>query len=452
MERHDIQMVNPMNNAEKKRHDQFKNRIITIVSVLMALSGAASFFMPIITFELDKIHYTLNSLQVVTGYLSIEGTSFTMPLIAKIAMAAAPLAFIVGCGLLLFKKASLASISFVLAATAPLVFMMSGNSTSATFIDLGASSVEISFHLAFSIMLVFGLLCAILSIMTKGIDCLAEAIFKVSACMSVGAVVIISVYMVVSGTPALSEIGLGNFLFGTDWNPTNGKYGILYMIFTSVLGTLGAIIIGVPIGIFTAIFLAELAPRRIAGIVRPAVELLAGIPSVIYGFFGMMIIVPAIKYLFPNTFGDSLLAMILILSIMVLPTIINVSETSIRAVPISYKEASLALGNTHIGTIFKVMIPAAKSGILSGVILGVGRAIGETMAVIMVCGNVVQFPKLLQSVRPLTAGVVMEMSYSYGLHRQALLSIGLILFVFIMIVNISFTWISKRGVQIDGKE
>ena len=275
-----------------------------------------------------------------------------------------------------------------------------------------------AYHTSLAVMLAAGLLAAVLSMTTQGVDRLAEAVFLVFACMSVGAVVIITVYMIAAGAPAIAEIGLGEFLFGTNWAPSAGDYGILYMILTSVL----------------------------------AVELLAGIPSVIYGFFGMIVIVPAIKAVFPNTFGDSLLAMILILAIMVLPTIVNVSETALRAVPASYKEASLALGNTHVGTIFQVMVPAAKSGILAGVILGVGRAIGETLAVIMVCGNVVQFPQLLSSVRPLTAGVVLEMSYSYGLHRQALFSIGLVLFVFIMIVNISFTMISKRGVKIDGRE
>ena len=309
-----------------------------------------------------------------------------------------------------------------------------------------------AYHTSLAVMLAAGLLAAVLSMTTQGVDRLAEAVFLVFACMSVGAVVIITVYMIAAGAPAIAEIGLGEFLFGTNWAPSAGDYGILYMILTSVLGTLGAILLGVPIGLLTAIFLAELAPRPLAAVVRPAVELLAGIPSVIYGFFGMIVIVPAIKAVFPNTFGDSLLAMILILAIMVLPTIVNVSETALRAVPASYKEASLALGNTHVGTIFQVMVPAAKSGILAGVILGVGRAIGETMAVIMVCGNVVQFPQLLSSVRPLTAGVVLEMSYSYGLHRQALFSIGLVLFVFIMIVNISFTMISKRGVKIDGRE
>ena len=301
-------------------------------------------------------------------------------------------------------------------------------------------------------MLAALLLAAVLAMWAKGGEKLAESIFLVFACLSVGSVVIITVYMIAAGAPALSEIGLGNFLFGTEWVPSDGKYGIAYMILSSIVGMLGAILIGVPIGLLTAVFLAELAPRRLAGIVRPAVELLAGIPSVIYGFFGMMIIVPAIRRVFPSSFGDSLLAMVLILAIMVLPTIISVSETALRAVPGAYREASLALGNTRVGTIFGVTVPAAKSGILAGVILGVGRAIGETMAVVMVCGNVVQFPQLLNSVRPLTSGVVLEMSYSYGLHRQALFSIGLILFIFIMIVNIAFTIISRRGVQISGKE
>ena len=287
---------------------------------------------------------------------------------------------------------------------------------------------------------------------TKGGEKLAEAVFLVFACMSVGSVILITVYMLTSGAPAIAEVGLFQFLFGTEWNPNRDVYGIGYMLLASIAGMAGAILIGVPIGLLTAIFLAELAPRRLAGVVRPAVELLAGIPSVIYGFFGMIVLVPFIRKVFPTSFGDSLLAMILILAIMVLPTIISVSETALRSVPASYKEASLALGNTHIGTIFKVLVPAAKSGILAGVILGVGRAVGETMAVVMVCGNKVQFPQLLKSVRPLTSGVVLEMSYASGLHRQALFSIGLVLFVFIMIVNISFTMLSKRGVQISGKE
>ncbi|HIW74785.1 MAG TPA: phosphate ABC transporter permease subunit PstC [Firmicutes bacterium] len=441
-----------MNNEKKRRHAERRRLCFSIAAAVIALAGAALFFLPFVTFRLGKMNYTFTSLQVVTGYINVNGTAVSLPVIAKIAAAVCPPAFLAGGVLILLKKPRSAAGCFMLAAIAPLAVMMTGNSASSTFLDLGVSRVEMSYHAAMAGMLAAGLLAAVLSMATKGADRLAESVFLVFACMSVGAVAIITIYMIAAGTPAIAEIGLGNFLFGTEWAPSSGKYGILYMILTSVFGTLGAILIGVPVGLFTAIFLAELAPRRLAAVVRPAVELLAGIPSVIYGFFGMIIIIPAIQAVFPNTFGYSLLAMILILAIMVLPTIVNVSETALRAVPVSYKEASLALGNTHIGTIFKVLVPAAKSGILAGVILGVGRAIGETMAVIMVCGNVVQFPQLLQSVRPLTAGVVLEMSYSYGLHRQALFSIGLVLFVFIMIVNISFTMISRRGVKIDGRE
>ena len=207
--------------------------------------------------------------------------------------------------------------------------------------------------------------------------------------------------------------------------------------------------IGVPVGILTAVFLSETASPRLAMLVRPAVELLAGIPSVIYGFFGMLVVVPVIRNMFPeHTIGDSLLAVILILAVMILPTIVSVTETSLRAVPRAYREASLALGATQTETIFKVTLPAAKSGILAGVILGVGRAIGETMAVIMVAGNVANMPSLLGTVRLLTTGIAMEMSYASGLHREALFAIGLVLFVFIMIVNLLFNYISKKGVQI----
>ena len=242
------------------------------------------------------------------------------------------------------------------------------------------------------------------------------------------------------------EKGVFKFLFGTTWDASTNQFGILPLILASICGTVGAIIIGVPIGILTAVFLTEIARPRVAKIIHPAIELLAGIPSVVYGFFGMLVIVPAIRAMFPGqTIGDSLLAAIIILAIMVIPTIVNVTENALRAVPKSYREASLGLGATPIRTIFKVTIPAARSGILSGVILGVGRAIGETMAVIMVAGNVANMPTLLGTTRFLTTGIAMEMSYASGLHRQALFAIGLVLFIFIMIVNISFTIISRKG-------
>lgn len=250
----------------------------------------------------------------------------------------------------------------------------------------------------------------------------------------------------------MAEIGVFKFLFGTTWDASTNQFGILPLILASICGTVGAIIIGVPIGILTAVFLTEIARPRVAKIIHPAIELLAGIPSVVYGFFGMLVIVPAIRAMFPGkTIGDSLLAAIIILAIMVIPTIVNVTENALRAVPKSYREASLGLGATPIRTIFKVTIPAARSGILSGVILGVGRAIGETMAVIMVAGNVANMPTLLGTTRFLTTGIAMEMSYASGLHRQALFAIGLVLFIFIMIVNISFTIISRKGAKVNVK-
>lgn len=441
-----------MSNDRARARRRIQRRVVTGTLLLVSAALIAQFFFPFVTFRPDDMGYTFTSLQVVSSFLRFEDSVIAVPLVGKIAVALIPLLAAAGAVLILLKKAAASATCYILGALMSLGSMMVCNSMSATFMKAGASMISTGFHWPLAFCLLLGILAAVLAMATRGGEKLAESVFLVFACISVGSVAIITIYMIYAGVPAIREIGLGNFLFGTEWVPNQGKYGILYMILASVFGMLGAILIGVPVGLLTAIFLAELAPRRLGNVVRPAVELLAGIPSVIYGFFGMMIIVPFIRKIFPSSIGDSLLAMILILTIMVLPTIINVSETALRSVPLAYKEASLALGNTHVGTIFKVMVPAAKSGILAGVILGVGRAIGETMAVIMVCGNTVNFPELLKSVRPLTTGVVLELSYSSGLHRQALFSIGLVLFVFIMIVNISFTVLSKRGVKIDGKE
>lgn len=441
-----------MSNDKRRRRQARRRAILTCLLAVMTALLAVQFFFPFVTFRPDRMDYTFTSLQMVNSRMTLYGTVIVMPLLAKIAVILPPVLAVLGLALFFSRKQSAAAACYLLTALSSLAAMMSANALSSAFISAGASTIETGFHVSLAAVLGLGILAAVLTMWSKGMEKLAEAVFRVFACMSVGAVATITVYMIVSGAPAIAEIGLGDFLFGDEWRPTMGLYGIRNMILASVFGMLGAILIGIPIGLLTAVFLAELAPPPLARIVRPAVELLSGIPSVIYGFFGMMVIVPLIRGLFPSSIGDSLLAMILILAIMVLPTIIRVSETALRAVPASYKEASLALGNTHIGTIFSVLVPSARSGILAGVILGVGRAIGETMAVIMVCGNVVNFPKLLGTVRPLTTGVVLELNYSYGLHRQALFSIGLVLFVFIMIVNISFTILSKRGVRIDGKE
>ncbi|WP_459195445.1 phosphate ABC transporter permease subunit PstC [Wukongibacter baidiensis] len=272
-----------------------------------------------------------------------------------------------------------------------------------------------------------------------------EKLFLICACVAILSVVIITLFIFIKGGPAIFKIGLVDFLFGKEWMPEADIFGIFPMIVASIYATLGAIILGVPIGILTAVFLAEIAPDWLAKIIRPAVELLAGIPSVVYGFFGLVVIVPIIDDVWGGG-GNSLLAAIIILSIMILPTVVNISETSIRAVPKEYKQGSLALGASHIQTIFKVIIPAAKSGILAAVVLGIGRAIGETMAVILVAGNTSLIPSsLLDRVRPMTANIAIEMGYAFGLHQEALFATGVILFIFIMILNIFLNVVTHKA-------
>ncbi|HOA96652.1 MAG TPA: phosphate ABC transporter permease subunit PstC [Acetivibrio saccincola] len=273
-----------------------------------------------------------------------------------------------------------------------------------------------------------------------------ENIFLLCACISVISVAIIIIYIFLKGTPAILDIGFADFLFGRSWAPLQGEFGIFPMIITSILGTLGAIITGVTIGLFTAIFMAELAPPRLAKIFKFAVELLAGIPSVVYGFFGLLVIVPMI-HKFLGGGGNSLLAVIIILSMMILPTLISISEVALRSVPKEYKEGSLALGASHIETIFKVLIPASKSGIMAAIVLAIGRAVGETMAVILVAGNSPVMPSSLKDpVRTLTANIAIEMGYASGLHEGALFATGVVLFVFILFLNIVLNTVIKRRV------
>ena len=259
-------------------------------------------------------------------------------------------------------------------------------------------------------------------------------------------VLFISVYLIISGIPAIREIGLIDVLFGTEWASTAAepKFGILPFILTSIYGTAGAIVLGVPVGFMTAVFLAKVAPPRLAAVVRPAVDLLAGIPSVVYGLIGMMVLVPAVRVAFNLPDGASLFCAIIVLAVMILPSIISVSETALKAVPKEYEEASLALGATHIETVFRVSVPAASSGIAASIVLGIGRAIGEAMAIIMVAGNVANMPGLFKSVRFLTTAVASEMSYASGLQRQALFSIALVLFLFIMLINVVLNTLLKR--------
>ena len=272
-------------------------------------------------------------------------------------------------------------------------------------------------------------------------------VFLLFGVVTIGFVLLISIYLIAAGLPAIREIGLVDFLFGKTWASTAAepKFGILPFILTSIYGTAGAILIGVPVGFMTAVFLAKVAPRSLAGLVRPAVDLLAGIPSVVYGLVGMIILVPTIRTAFGLADGACLLAAIVVLAIMILPSIISVSETALNAVPKEYEEASLALGATEIKTYFRVSVPAAKSGIAASIVLGIGRAIGEAMAVMMVAGNVANMPSLFQSVRFLTTAVASEMSYSSGLQRQALFSIALVLFLFIMLINVTLNALLKRN-------
>ena len=274
-----------------------------------------------------------------------------------------------------------------------------------------------------------------------------HGLFFLCGFVAVAFVLVITVYLVISGLPAIREVGLVDFLFGTTWdsdNKTNPQYGILPFILTSIYGTAGAIVLGVPVGFMTAVFLAKVAPQKLATAVRTAVDLLAGIPSVVYGLIGMMVLVPAVRKLFNLPDGASLFCAIIVLAIMILPSIISVSETALKAVPKEYEEASLALGATHIETIFRVSVPAASSGIAASIVLGIGRAIGEAMAVIMVAGNVANMPTLFSSVRFLTTAVASEMSYASGLQRQALFSIALVLFLFIMLINVVLNSLLKR--------
>ena len=287
------------------------------------------------------------------------------------------------------------------------------------------------------------------------VETIAKVIFLVCAAVAIVAVLSITVYMFAKGTPALAKVGVIDLLFGTVWQPTAAtpSYGILYIILTSIIGTAVAILIGVPI--LTAVFITEVANKKLAAIVQPAVELLAAIPSVIYGLLGLMVLNPLMYRLEKRVFagstthqftgGSNLLSAIIVLAIMILPTVINISVSSIRAVPGHLKSASLALGATHIQTIFKVMIPAARSGIMTGVVLGIGRALGEAMAINMVAGGSVNLPFPFNSVRFLTTQIVSEMSYAEGLHREVLFTVGLVLFIFIMIINLVLAQVEKKG-------
>ena len=280
--------------------------------------------------------------------------------------------------------------------------------------------------------------------MQKVKEGIMHALFLICACVSILAVVLICVYLFASGVPAIGEIGVTDFLFGTKWKPSSGYYGIFPMIIGSILVTGIAVVIGVPIGILCAVFMSHYCPKKLYRFVKPAINLLAGIPSIVYGFFGLVVIVPIMKELFGGS-GKSLLTAGILLGIMILPTVIKTTEASLDAVPKSDYGGALALGATHERSVFFASLPAAKSGILAAIILGVGRAIGETMAVILVAGNQTVIPKSITSgIRTLTSNIVMEMGYAGGLHREALIATGVVLFVFILIINLCFSALKRR--------
>ena len=271
-----------------------------------------------------------------------------------------------------------------------------------------------------------------------------ETVFMLCACVSILSVALICIFLFANGIPAMTKIGFFDFIFGRKWKPSNEIFGIFPMIIGSIYITAGAIIIGVPIGILTAVFLARFCPEKLYKIIKPAVDLLAGIPSVVYGFFGLCVIVPFVRNNIGGD-GNSILTASILLGFMILPTIINVSESSIRAVPEKYYQGALALGATHERSVFCTVVPAAKSGIMAGIVLGIGRAIGETMAVIMVAGNQARMPKgILEGIRTMTSNIVMEMGYATDLHREALIATGVVLFVFILIINTLFSILKNR--------
>ena len=273
-----------------------------------------------------------------------------------------------------------------------------------------------------------------------------QVVFALCACVSILAVILICVFLFANGVPGIAKIGPLSFFTGTTWKPGNNKFGILPMILGSIYVTGGAVLIGVPIGVLTATYMAKFCNTRVYKVMKPATELLAGIPSVVYGFFGIKVLVPMVRQVFGGD-GSSILTASILLGVMILPTIIGVIEPAIRAVPESYYEGALALGATHERSIFSVMLPAAKSGILAGIILGIGRAMGETMAVVMVCGNQPRLPAgILKGARTLTANIVIDMGYATGLHREALIATGVVLFVFILLINLSFSVLKRRKV------
>lgn len=401
------------------------------------------FFLPFCRLQYENRNFTLSAWELLAADLNTGKGMIAPPVLTRALSLLIPASGLLSL-VLLFRKKSLgyaagmlSGCGIVLLLFGSLFFWKVGGGVAAGVLPLYGMAILLLVLLAGSFA---GFACWDAERLSKTVFLL----FSLAALLSLAAIV---GFMLAMGVPAIAKIGLVNFLFSAKWSPTAGtpSYGIGAMVLTTLYATAGAALLAAPVGVLTAVFLAELAPRPLSRMVRPAIDLLAGIPSVIFGFFGMMAVVPFVRDVFHAPVGDGLLSVILILAMMILPTVISLSETSLRAVPRAYQEASLGLGATKMQTIFSVLLPAARSGISSGLILGIGRALGETMAVMMVAGNVVNLPGLFKTVRPMTAGIVLEMAYSEGLHRGALFGIGLVLLAFILCINLLFTFFLRRA-------
>lgn len=426
------------------------------LSLALGLAALGMLFRPFLHIRMEGCEIQSHIVQLVFQNFRLNGVLLAYPLLSRLTAALAVLALLSALVFVLWKR-SLAAAFSALGASFFLIVAHVGLSplhariAAAFQRELGAGERAFTVGAPFLLALLFCLLFAAIQFIRYSAERFAERLFQLAACVSIGMVALITIYLIAIGLPPILEIGPAGFFFESSWQPTHKtdpRYGILNMILASLCSTGGAVLIGIPIGIFCAIFLAELAPPFLRNIVRPAVELLAGIPSVVYGFFAVQLIAPMVQRIFGLKSGANLLTTILVLAIMILPTLVMTVQTALESVPQTYKEASLSLGATPIRTIFKVCLPACRSSVLSGVVLGLGRAIGETMAIIMVAGGRANLPTLFGSVRPLTIGIVMEMSYATGLHERALFSIGLVLFVFIMLINWAFTYFAKKGVAI----
>ncbi|WP_313291915.1 phosphate ABC transporter permease subunit PstC, partial [Faecalispora jeddahensis] len=369
-------MERTMDGQEGREREKRRNAVYRWIAAGLGAVMVLSFFLPYITFVFRGLKYTVSGIQLafIKGFWVVgpqQSGLVTIPLAVRASIVLGLLCAAGGFVLILLKKKPItAGLLFLLSGISPLLVMAASGAIQTAVTSLNVSQIEMRFLWPFFCTLLGGFVSSILALRTQGTERLAESVFQVFACVSIGSVILLTVYIISAGLPAILQIGAVQFLFGESWRPASDVFGILPMILSSIAGTAGAIVIGVPVGILTAVFLSETASPRLAMLVRPAVELLAGIPSVIYGFFGMLVVVPVIRNMFPeHTIGDSLLAVILILAVMILPTIVSVTETSLRAVPRAYREASLALGATQTETIFKVTLPAAKSGILAGAIL-----------------------------------------------------------------------------------